>query len=293
VNAPLPPPATVGAALERARLGLRSSESGPLEAQVLLAHLLNRPRSWILAHPEAPLPLLLSNQYVSLILRLVRGEPLAYLTGRQEFFGLSFEVTPDVLIPRPETELMVETGLRWLTSRRERTIRPAHPLLAVDLGTGSGCIAASLAVHDAELRVIATDVSARALAVAAHNFANLGVSDRVRLLQADLLSPLRGRIDLLCADLPYCLAAPLENLPVIRHEPRLALDGGPDGLRLITRALGQTASLLAGDGLALYEIEESQGPAARDLAGKYFSQAGISMEKDLSGKDRLLKIQTG
>jgi release factor glutamine methyltransferase len=293
VNAPRPPPATVGAALERARLALQSSESGPLEAQVLLAHLLNRPRSWILARPEAPLPLLLSNQYVSLILRLVRGEPLAYLTGRQEFFGLPFEVTPDVLIPRPETELMVETALRWLTGRRDRTIRPARPLLAVDLGTGSGCIAAALAVHAAEVRVIAADVSARALAVAARNLANLGVSDRVHLLQADLLTPLRGRIDLLCADLPYCLATPLTQLPVIRYEPRLALDGGPDGLRLIARALGQTAALLAMDGLALYEIEESQGLAARDLAEKYFSQANISVEKDLSAKDRLLKIQIG
>ena len=292
MNAPLPPPATVGAALERARLGLQKSESGPLEAQVLLAHMLDRPRSWILAHPEAPLPLLLANQYMSLILRLVRGEPLAYLTGRQEFFGLSFEVTPDVLIPRPETELMVETALRWLTSRRERTIRPARPLLAVDLGTGSGCIAASLAVHDAELRVIATDVSARALAVAAHNFANLGVSNRVRLLQADLLSPLRGRIDLLCADLPYCLAAPLMQLPVIRYEPRLALDGGPDGLRLITRALGQTASLLAGDGLALFEIDATHSATARDLAHGLFPQAAVSVEKDLAGLDRLLVIRT-
>lgn len=292
MNAPRPPPATVGAALERARLGLQKSESGPLEAQVLLAHMLDRPRSWILAHPEAPLPLLLANQYMSLIHRLIRGEPLAYLTGRQEFFGLSFEVTPDVLIPRPETELMVETALRWLTSRRERTIRSARPLLAVDLGTGSGCIAASLAVHDAELRVIATDVSARALAVAAHNFANLGVSNRVRLLQADLLSPLRGRIDLLCADLPYCLAAPLMQLPVIRYEPRLALDGGPDGLRLITRALGQTASLLAGDGLALFEIDATHSATARDLAHGLFPQAAVSVEKDLAGLDRLLVIRT-
>jgi release factor glutamine methyltransferase len=292
VNAPRPPPATVGAALERARLALQSCESGPLEAQVLLAHLLNRPRSWILAHPEAPLPLLLSNQYVSLILRLVRGEPLAYLTGRQEFFSLPFEVTPDVLIPRPETELMVETALRWLTSRRERTIRSARPLLAVDLGTGSGCIAASLAVHDAELRVIATDVSARALAVAARNFANLGVSDRVHLLQADLLSPLRGRIDLICADLPYCPAAPLLQLPVIRHEPRLALDGGADGLRLVGRALEQSATRMAGNGLALFEIDAAHSATARDLAHKLFPQAVVSVEKDLAGLDRLLVIRT-
>jgi release factor glutamine methyltransferase len=293
VNAPLPPPASVGAALERARLALRPSESGPLEAQVLLAHLLARPRSWILAHPETDLPLHLSNQYGSLIHRLACGEPLAYLIGRKEFFNLDFEVTPDVLIPRPETERMVETALRWLISRRERTLRPARPILVVDLGTGCGCIAAALAVHAADLRVIATDISARVLAVAARNLASLGVSDRVHLLQANLLSPLRGSIDLLCANLPYVPAGTLDGLPVIRFEPRLALDGGPDGLRLITRALEQSVSLLAGDGLAIYEIEDSQGNAAQNLAEKYFPRADITMEKDLNGRDRLLKIQAG
>jgi release factor glutamine methyltransferase len=292
VNGPLPPVSTVGAALDRARITLPQSESGPLETQALLAYLLDQPRSWILAHPEADLPHNLLVQYFSLIRRAAAGEPLAYLTGRREFFGLEFEVTPDVLIPRPETELLVETALRWLAARRAGTTSPRPPL-AVDLGTGCGCIAAALAVHAAGLRVIATDVSARALAVAERNCAALGVSDRVRLLQADLLPPLRGRIDLLCANLPYIPTATLEGLAVIRYEPRLALDGGPDGLRLIERALGQCAPLLAADGLALFEIEESHGKVARDLAEKYFPQADIIMEKDLNGKDRLLRIQTG
>jgi release factor glutamine methyltransferase len=290
VNGSRPPASTVGAALDRARPALQQSESGPLEAQVLLAHLLDRPRDWILSHPEAPLQKSLAIQFSSLIRRAAEGEPLAYLTGRQEFFGLNFEVTPDVLIPRPETELLVDAALHWLASRRKGTSTPSRQILAVDLGTGCGCIAAALAVHAAELRVMAADISARALTVAARNCAALGVSDRVHLLQADLLAPLRGPIDLLCANLPYIPAGALDILPVVRYEPRIALDGGPDGLRLIARALGQSAPLLAAGGLALFEIEAQQANVAHSLADKYFPDLNVSIKKDLAGKDRLLQI---
>ena len=291
MNGDPPPAATVGAALDWARREAPQSKSGPLEAQALLAHLLDRPRGWILAHPEAKITPILLLQYSELTRRCADGEPLAYLTGRQEFFGLNFEVTEDVLIPRPETELLVETALGWLTERRRRMPLLTPPFCALDLGTGCGCIAAALAVRVPGLRVIATDISFRALALAARNLAALGVSECVRLLQADLLAPLRGPVDLLCANLPYIPAAALEALPVVRYEPRIALDGGPDRLRLIARALAQSAPLLAEGGMALFEIEESQGKGARDLAGRYFPQAKIAIEKDLSGKDRLLRIR--
>ncbi len=292
MNGPVSSAPTVGAALRLALSELPHAESGSLEAQVLLARLLDRPRGWILAHPEANLPENILSRYLSLLRRAGEGEPLAYLTGSQEFFGLSFEVAPDVLIPRPETERLVETALAWVSARRERIAPPAPPFRVVDLGTGCGCIAAALAARVPVLYVIATDISFRALALAARNFAALDISNRVRLLQADLLAPLGGPIDLLCANLPYVPAAMLEGLPVARYEPRIALDGGPDGLRLISRALEQSVQHLAEDGLALFEIEELQGRSARNLACKYFPQAKIVIEKDLIGKDRLLQIQT-
>jgi release factor glutamine methyltransferase len=292
VNDPLPPASTVGAALERARRELHNSEAGSLEAQALLGSLLRHPRSWILAHPEAIFPQDLFIKYLALIRRAAEGEPLAYLTGFQEFFGLTFAVTPDALIPRPETELLVETALGWLSERRQRIPHRPRPIRAVDLGTGCGCIAAALAVSVPDLRVIATDISFRALALAARNLATLGVAGRVRLLQADLLASLHGPVDLLCANLPYIPAAALDALPVARHEPRIALDGGPDGLRLIARAIGQSTPLLAAGGLALFEIEAPQGEAARDLAERFFHKAAIAVKKDAAGNDRLLLVQT-
>jgi release factor glutamine methyltransferase len=288
VNRQPPAPATVGAALDWARRERITSESAPLEAQALLAHLLHRSRSWILAHPEADLPPDLFTEYSTLIRRAADGEPLAYLTGSREFFGLDFEVTTDVLIPRPETELLVETAQAWFLKRRKKT---NHPIRIVDLGTGCGCIAAALAVHAPDLRVTATDISFRALAVAARNLSHLGVRDRVLLLQADLLTPLRGPIDLLCANLPYVPAATLDSLPVVRYEPRIALDGGPDGLRLIARALAQCPARLAPDGSAFFEIETPSGQAAADLARRFFPTARVQVLKDLAGRNRLLQIQ--
>jgi release factor glutamine methyltransferase len=292
VNSPLPSATKVGKALAQARREFKQFGSGSLEAQVLLAHLLDRPRDWILAHPEADLPQALFLQYLALIRRAAAGEPLAYLTGSREFFGLDFFTTPDALIPRPETELLAETALQWLADRRKINPSSLNPICAVDVGTGCGCIAATLAFREPGLRVLASDISFRALALAARNLAAHGVSNRVRLVQTDLLAPFRGPIDLLCANLPYIPAAALAALPVARYEPRIALDGGPDGLRLIARALEQTALLLAEGGMALFEIEASQGKAARDMAAKYFPRAKLAIEKDLSGKDRLLHIAT-
>jgi release factor glutamine methyltransferase len=271
---------------------LATSASGPLEAQVLLGRLLQRPRSWILAHPEFELPQELATEYASLIRRARGGEPLAYLTGVQEFYGLEFEVSPDVLIPRPETELLAAAALAWLSDRNRKNPAPLHPIRAVDLGTGSGCIAVTLAVNGDNVRVIAADVSAKALAVAARNAARHGVRRRIRLLQADLLAPLAGPIDLLCANLPYALTGILEGLPVVRFEPRQAMDGGPDGLRLVGRALEQSASRLAADGLALFEIDCSYGAVVKDVACRLFPRASVSVEQDLAGLDRLLIIRT-
>jgi release factor glutamine methyltransferase len=290
VNRQPPPPATVGAALQWARRQIRPPEFGALEAQVLLSRLLRRPRSWILAHPETDLPPGSFAEFSACFRRAADGEPLAYLTGSREFFGWSFEVDPDVLVPRPETELLVEMALGWLGNARQNRTRRRRELRVVDLGTGSGCIAAALALRRPGLRVIATDISFPALAVAARNLAALGVADRVSLIQADLLSPWRGPIDLLCANLPYIPTAELNSLPILRYEPRLALDGGPDGLRLIARALAQCDALLDEGGLALFEIEGSQGGAAPALAREIFPASSVGVKKDAAGHDRLLYV---
>jgi release factor glutamine methyltransferase len=290
---PLPPALfpTVGAALDWARRELEQSESGPLESQILLAHVSGRTRASLLAHPEAALTPEQSDRFVSLVRRIAGGEPLAYLTGRQEFFGLEFEVSPAVLIPRPETERMVETALSWLSGRRSEAARIPRPVRVVDLGTGCGCIAAALAIRTTEAFVVATDISSDALAMATRNLSRHGVRDRALLVQADLLASLRGPIDLLCTNLPYVPAGTLRSLPALRCEPRLALDGGPDGLRLIERALREAASRMADGGLALFEIEASHGEAAERLACNYFYKAEISVMSDLAGKPRILQVQ--
>jgi release factor glutamine methyltransferase len=279
---------TFGAALEWALRELRQVESGPLLAQVILARLVHQSRSHILAHPEETLPSATGSAYISLIARAAGGEPLPYITGVQEFFGLEFEVTPDALIPRPETELLVETARDWLS----QCGRPPPSIRAVDLGTGSGCIAAAIAVHTPGLRVTAADVSGAALAVAARNLRRHGVADRVRLVQADLLTPFHRPIDLLCANLPYALTPALEGNPVIRFEPRLALDGGPDGLRLIARAIEQAAGKMAAGGLALFEIDAAHAHEARNTAKRFFPHATVKLKKDLAGWERLLIVRT-
>ena len=167
--------------------------------------------------------------------RLESGQPLPYVLGAWEFYGLTFELTPDVLIPRPETELLVEQALEWLADR------PA-PLLAADVGTGSGCIAISLAVHAPQLRLLASDLSWPALQVARSNLARHRVEGQISLLQCDLLPPLSLPFDLLVANLPYIPSPVLPGLKLSLSEPPLALDGGLDGLDFIRRSAARGGS---------------------------------------------------
>jgi release factor glutamine methyltransferase len=267
-----------------------SSDTPSLDAQVLLAQILERSRSWVLAHPEAGLDAGQAQRLESAVRRLEAGEPLPYVLGHWEFFGLDFEVTPAVLIPRPETELLVEQALSWLQARRERQAGGAGAQMAVDLGTGSGCIAISLAVQVPELHILACDVSLAALHVAARNTQRHQVAGSVFCIQADLLPGLRGALDLVCANLPYIPSAVLQDLPVGRSEPWLALDGGADGLVQVKRLLGQLQGRMAAGGLALLEIEASQGRAVQVLAKQFFPGRRVQVLRDLAGLERLLRI---
>ncbi len=276
---------SLGTVLKTLTVSLKgTSETPALDAQTLLAHVLQRPRAWLLAHPEAHLTAAQTAILEQALARLKDGQPLPYVLGEWEFFGLTFEVTPAVLIPRPETELLVERALAWWHDHPERC-------RAADVGTGSGCLGISLAVHAPTLRVFATDLSFAALTVTRRNAARHGVTDRIRTVCCDLLTPFPCTFDLILANLPYLPSQTLRQLAVYRREPTLALDGGPDGLDVIRRLLEQAACRLAPGGLLLLEIEASQGETVASLAANAFAEAEIRVHPDLAGRDRLLEIQ--
>jgi len=266
-----------------------SGESIQLDAQVLLAHILKEPRTYVAAHPEIQLaePHLASiNESIS---RLQAGEPLPYILGHWEFFGLDFELTPDVLIPRPETELLVERAIAWLkVSPERRTI--------ADIGTGSGCISIAIAKTIPDAIVTATDISLPALKVARRNALKHGVTKRVSFVQCDLLPyhpdplPTDLHFDLICANLPYIPTETLQGLEVYKHEPHLALDGGQDGLDAIRTLLEMAPRWLAPNGMILLEIEASQGLAVVSLAYDAFDNSEIYLRRDLSRRHRLVEI---
>lgn len=272
--------------LEAARKTLGAASDQPsLEAQSILGNVLGQSRAWIFGHPEARLSPVQINQLNEQLARRLDGFPLPYLLGRWEFYGLEFEVNPGVLIPRPETEMMVDLAREWLGSHPDRQ-------RGVDVGTGTGCIAAALGVNIPGLKLVAVDLSSQALQTARHNLQKHHLEERVFLVQSDLCSALAGPFDLVCANLPYIPSSTLPELDVARYEPRLALDGGPDGLRLVERLLAQLASRLAPGGTVLLEIEFSQGQSAPALARRYFPQATIQLKTDLAGLPRLVSIQT-
>ena len=271
------------------------SSSPALEASVLLAHVVGKPRSWVLAHPELTLSNKQNEKLNVSLTRLESGEAFPYVLGNWEFFGLDFKVTPDVLIPRPETELLVEKAIAWLNKNLERQN-------IADVGTGSGAIAVSLAVNLPDASILATDISPQALEVAKHNAEKQGVSDRINFIECDLLphpQPLSQwerdegvrEIDVICANLPYIPTKTLQKLPIFGREPTLALDGGNTGFELIQRLMQITPEYLSPNSLMLFEIEETLGREATALAHQFFPSAVIELHKDLAGRDRLLQIQ--
>jgi release factor glutamine methyltransferase len=266
------------------------SDTPDLDASVLLAYIINKPRTWVMAHPELALTNEQQNQLSESLTRLENGEPFPYVLGHWEFFGLDFEVTPDVLIPRPETELLVEKAIVWL---QESPVRRT----VADIGTGSGAIAVALAVNIPDADLLATDISPQALQVAKRNAQKMGVDSRIEFFECDLLPNkitfMNNHLpfDLICANLPYIPTQTLSQLPIFGHEPTVALDGGADGLELILRLLNIAPEWLAPNALILLEIEATLGIHAFNLAYDLFNQAEIHLHQDLTGRDRLLEIR--
>ncbi len=276
---------TLQAALQGARKRIEAaSESASLDAQVLLANVLGVDRGYLFTYPEQLLTAEQAERFDALVERCAAGEPLAYLLGRRAFYDREMIVSPAVLVPRPETELLLEKALTFAKEKSSLT--------AVDVGTGSGALAVTFAAHHPQATVYATDISPEALAIARQNAALQAV--QVTFYQGDLLTPLLERdirLDLMMANLPYIPSEDVLTLAVSRYEPRLALDGGADGLVLVRRLLKQAAQLIDPGGLTLLEIGAGQGVLAAGLAQEAFPQAKVHVELDYAGLDRIVVIE--
>lgn len=278
---------TVRSALAKGAAALASSgiPSPVLDTEVLLAHVLGWNRARLFSRPEHTLTREEEQRFETCLARRQRHEPVPYIIGSREFYGLTFAVDRRVLIPRPETEQVVERALEAITMD--------SPLIA-DVGTGSGIIAISLAAHLPLARIYASDASSEALEVAASNCHRHGLTERIRLLGGDLLAPLPEPVDLIAANLPYVPTAELARLDVDvkDYEPWQALDGGPDGLVQIARLLGQAGRWLRSPGVVALEIGAGQGERAARLARDSFPTARVELFQDYAGLDRVIRIRT-
>ncbi len=297
-----------------ARLSAAGSETPRLDSELLLGHAIGVGRTAVLAHPEAPVGADAARGYRAAIERRALGEPVAYLRGIKEFYGLALQTDDRALIPRPETELVVDLAKREVMRRLgSRGPAPASsaaagsdhgqtwsegsgpaPLRIIDVGTGSGAIAIALAVTLRGLRaleaveVVAADISPDALGLARENAVAHAVADRMVFAEVDLLPPDAGdRFDVVLANLPYIRTDAIAGLPrAASFEPVLALDGGTDGLTVIRRLLHRLPTALADDGVALLEIGADQGEAIVALVGEDLPGWGCTVELDLAGLPR-------
>ncbi|HTR49016.1 MAG TPA: peptide chain release factor N(5)-glutamine methyltransferase [Verrucomicrobiae bacterium] len=283
-----------------ARLRAASVPSSTLAAELLLMHVLGRDRAWLYTHSESPMDGAAVQDYFALLSRRSAGEPTQYLTGKQEFWGLEFEVTPAVLIPRPETEHVIEIALERLGPRGIKidmvTGKPSPPLRVADVGTGSGCLAVALAHELPHAEVVATDISEAALEVARRNAARHGVSDRVRFVRTNLLEAIGrplGTFDLIVSNPPYVARSEADTLQreVRDHEPHAALFGGLTGIEIYAQLIEQAAALLAPRGILVLELGYNSADAVRRMFHVQQRWANVAVTKDLAGTPRVLAAE--
>ncbi len=268
-------------ALSHARRTLTTGniEDAPLECELLLRHTLKLSRAELYLDFNNELNPQQEETFWHLIRRRLNGEPTAYIIGHREFYGIDFYVDPGVLIPRPESELLVEKAI---------TLAQNHPIATIaEIGTGCGAIAISLALNLPQVKIYATDISTPALKVARVNCQRHGLADRVCLLQGDMLAPLPQPVNLIIANLPYVKEAEIDagNL-----EPLLALNGGSDGLEKIRQLCRQLNDKLHPEGYLLMEIGQGQGKAVTTLLGSLFPSAEIEVAPDLGSIDRVVSL---
>ncbi len=273
-----------------------------LEAEVLLTNVLQMPRHRIYAYQEQELTSQQEELLARLVGRRLKREPLAYILGHREFYGVDLAVGPGVMIPRPETELLVEQTLFLALMHPSALLRAgmeAGELVIAEPGTGSGAISINLAIHLPRARIYATELYPEALKVAAYNIHRHNVADRVTLLQGDLLESVPEAADIIVANLPYVKSGAIPGLqPEIQWEPREALDGGPDGLDIIRRLLHQAGPesaergqhKLKQNGVIILEIDPHQVQPLEELARRLFPTASITTEQDMAHLDRIFIV---
>ena len=275
---------TIKQALSSAReiLVANNIDDSHLESELLLRHALKISRVQLYLELERELDAKDEHAFWDLIKRRLNHEPTAYITGHREFYGLDFYVDRSVLIPRPESELLVEKSLE-LTQN--------HPVSTIaDIGTGCGAIAISLALNLPHAKIYATDISAAALKVALFNCQKHGVVNKIRLLQGDMLNPLPEPVDLMVANLPYVSESELSRVNTLNFEPSLALNGGSDGLGKIRQLCTRISGKLRPGGCLLLEIGQGQGRAVTAFLYSLFPLAEIEVAPDLSGIDRVVSL---
>jgi release factor glutamine methyltransferase len=271
-------------ALTQARkfLNKHRIEDASLEAEVLLRHVLSIDRASLFSALDEDISRAQETEYFTLIKRRCTGEPTAYITGHREFYGLDFIVNQDVLIPRPETELLVAKTLEFAGNHRLNSI--------ADVGTGCGAIAISLAKNLLDARIFALDASDKALAVAGENCRLHGVSGRIALIQSDLLEALPEPIDVIIANLPYVKTAEIPADGPVSFEPLLALDGGESGLKSIVELCHQAVGKILPGGCLFLEIGRGQAGPVTNVISKLFPAAGINVYPDYAGIERVVGV---
>jgi release factor glutamine methyltransferase len=259
-----------------------------LDAEVLLSHIIMKDRVWLITHRDDVLDDNHQRDFADVIQRRTRREPLQHIVGNQEFWGIEFKVSPDVLIPRPETEFIIEAALA-IVQDRNTLVR------IIDLCTGSGCIAVSLAKELTAARIIATDASEKALAVARENTRRHGVSEQIRFLLGDLFAPLeeldlRGQIDIIVSNPPYVQAGELSTLqPEVRdYEPEMALISGPEGTEMAKRIIQRAPEYLKKNGALIMEMGLGQAKALTRMVEATGAYGNRELLKDLAGIERVL-----
>lgn len=270
--------------LNSAKSRLQNRPDEPTSSiHALVGYVLGKSTHFGISHPEYNLTEIEVTSLDELLDQLADGIPLPYLTGKQEFFGLEFLVSPDVLIPRPETEILVMLAGDWLRNRQRHT-------RVLDVGTGSGCIAVSICSIAPDATVFAVDKSFKALQVAANNVEKHGLEEKIFLIQSDLIIGISSKFDCICANLPYIPTDRLPQLNVSKHEPSLALDGGDEGLRMIERLLKLSKEKIAENGIFFIEIDYTQEKMIAHMAEENFPGPSVKIEKDLAGLARVAII---
>lgn len=255
--------------------------SAPLDAELLLLEAINQKnKSYLYAYPEKKFSGKIVQKYFDLIKERAKHKPIAYILGKKEFYGLCLFIDKNVLIPRPETEILVEEALK-----EARKIK--NPKI-IDVGTGSGCIAASLAKNLPNAKIMATDLYADALKVAKKNVKKYNLQNQIKFSRSDLLKNVKGKFDIICANLPYISNSKMGKLAKdVKKEPKMALSGGRNGLDLYKSLLEQSKKVMKKKCMFFFEIDSGQSKKIENIIKTFYPKSIINIKKDYSGKNRV------